>query len=71
MSTTTIDSNISIAELNTIVDQRYREHAQLAQLVINGAASETELLKARDVLGHVQNELAAALVDTFQDKRRR
>ena len=62
---------MSVKELDALVDQRYREHVQLAQLVVTGAASETELLKARDALGHVQNELAAALVDTFQDKRRR
>jgi hypothetical protein len=71
MSTAALGDVMSVKDLADLVDQRYREHAQLAQLVINGAASETELLKARDALGHVQNELAAALVDTPQDKRRR
>lgn len=69
--TTTLGDIMSVKDLAALVDQRYREHAQLAQLVINGTVSETDLLKARDALGHVQNELAAALVDTPQDKRRR
>ena len=71
MSTAALGDIMSVKDLADLVDQRYREHAQLAQLVINGVASETELLKSRDALGHVQNELAAALVDTPQDKRRR